>query len=51
LHIGKYRVIGTEPEFFISSEFSNLRSIADKLFIAGLLGKRLLGEAQKFASQ
>ncbi len=41
-------MIRIRREFFISNEFSNLRRIASKLFIARLLGKRLLGEEHIF---
>lgn len=41
---GKYSAAGTPEGFFILNEFSNLQAISHKLFMAGLLDKRLVGE-------
>lgn len=44
----KYSAAGTPEGFFILNEFSNLQAIPHKLFMAGLLDKRLVGRANFF---
>lgn len=50
LYNGKYRIWRSSEGIFIINGISSLQTFARKLFVAVVLGKRLLGHAENFSN-